>query len=477
MPTLDLDMAYLNISLPVGSSLAETDRVSRIVEGVLRTRPEVKVVSAQIGSQAEDNPQDQGFQATATGPHEAQIFVGLVPKTERKLSNTEVVEEVRKALPRLEGVKIEAVDMQAMFMGAIMTPVEIKVFGKDLARLRGLADEIVLRIAGIPGLRDVTHTLSQAKPEYHIRIDRDRAARFGLTVDAVEAAVQTATVGQVATRYREAGEEFDIRVRFREEFRKTIDQIGQVPILTPLGRSISLDQVAEIDSGTGPVQIRRENQARRVSITGNIQGRDLGSVVSDVKGRIADIERGLPSGTFLEFGGSYQQMREAFIILAGVFALALLLVYMVMASQFESFLHPFIVMFTIPLCIIGVVAGLLIAGRPVNLPAWIGVILLAGVAVNNAIVMIDYMNQLRRSGVEKKEAILQGAVTRMRPVLLTASTTVLGTFPMAFSQTSGAEMRNPLAITLLGGLVATTLLTLFVIPIMYSLFERVSFKK
>jgi HAE1 family hydrophobic/amphiphilic exporter-1 len=148
-----------------------------------------------------------------------------------------------------------------------------------------------------------------------------------------------------------------------------------------------------------------------------------------------------------------------------------------MASQFESFLHPFIVMFTIPLCIIGVVAGLLIAGRPVNLPAWIGVILLAGVAVNNAIVMIDYMNQLRRSGVEKKEAILQGAVTRMRPVLLTASTTVLGTFPMAFSQTSGAEMRNPLAITLLGGLVATTLLTLFVIPIMYSLFERVSFKK
>ena len=477
MPSFDLDMAYLKLTLPVGSSLEESDRVARMIEQVLRAQPEVDVISTQIGSSAEDNPQDQSFSEQTTGPHEGQFFIGLVPKTKRKLSNTEIVEEIRRKLPRLEGVKIEALDMQAMFMGAAVTPVEIKVFGKDLGELRGLADGIVARISDVPGLRDVTHTLAQAKPEYHIHIDRDRAARFGLTVNQVETAVQNATVGQVATRYREKGEEFDIRVRFREEFRTTIAQVGQIPILTPLGRSIALDQVADIGAGTGPVRIQREDQSRRVSITGSILGRDLGGVVKDVKARLADVERGLPAGYFIEIGGSYEQMTDAFLILGGVFALALLLVYMVMASQFESFLHPFIIMFTIPLCVIGVVAGLLIAGRPINLPVGIGLILLAGVAVNNAIVMIDYTNQLRKRGMEKKEAILQGAVTRLRPVLLTALTTVLGTFPMAFSRTAGAELRNPLAITLLGGLTATTILTLFVIPIMYSLFERVSFKK
>jgi len=181
------------------------------------------------------------------------------------------------------------------------------------------------------------------------------------------------------------------------------------------------------------------------------------------------------AGYFLEIGGSYSQMSEAFLILAGVFALAALLVYMVMASQFESFLHPFIIMFTIPLSLIGIVAGLLIAGRPINLPVWIGLILLAGVAVNNAIVMIDYMNQLWRGGLDKKKAIVEGAVTRLRPVLLTALTTILGMLPMALSRSDGSEFRAPMAVTVLGGLTATTFLTLFVIPIIYSMFEKVSF--
>jgi len=477
MPPMDMDMVSLKISLPVGSSLTETDRVAVMIENLIRRLPETKVIMLQVGSPAEDNPQDQGFGGNPTGPHEGQLFVGLVPKNERKRSYVQVIEEIRKKLPKLEGIKIEAVDMQATFFGGVMTPVEIKISGKELTKLRELADRVVSRIKNVPGLRDVTHTLAQAKPEYHIRIDRDRAARFGLMVGQVEMAVQTATLGQVASRYREAGEEFDIRVRFREDFRKTIEEIRQIPIFTPLGRSIYLNQVAEIEAGTGPIQIQRENQARRVSVTGNIAGRDLGSVVKDVKVRIADVERTLPMGYFLEFGGSYKQMTDAFLIIAGAFALAIFLVYMVMASQFESFKHPFVIMFTIPLCLIGIVAGLLIAGRPVNLPVWIGVILLAGVAVNNAIVMIDYTNQLRRGGMETKAAIVLGSATRLRPVLLTALTTILGTIPMAFSRTAGAEMRNPLAITLLGGLTATTFLTLFIIPIVYSIFERVSFRK
>jgi len=477
MPPMDRDMLVLKMTLPVGTSLEESNRIATLAEEIIRKRPEVKIASVQVGSSAEDNAADQGFGGNPTGPHEGQFFIGLVPATERKLSDVQVLEEIRGELPKLEGVKFEGIDMQSTFLGGSAFPVEIKLFGPDLEKLREIADGIVVRIQDVPGLRDVTHTLQQAKPEYHVRIDRDKAARFGLAVAQVETAVQTATLGQVATRYREGGEEFDVRLRFKPEFRDTIAEIGATPLTTPLGRTISLDQVATVERGEGPIQINRENQARRVSVVGNIAGRDLGSVVKDVQARIAGLDAQLPPSYFLEIGGSYQQMTEAFIILAGVFALAVLLVYMVMASQFESFKHPFIIMFTIPLCLIGIVLGLLIAGRPINLPVGIGLILLAGVAVNNAIVMIDYTNQLRRGGMEKKEAILQGAVTRLRPVLLTALTTILGTLPMALSHTSGAEMRNPLAITLLGGLTATTLLTLFVIPIMYSLFEKASFKR
>ncbi len=477
MPSMDYDMALMKVKMPVGTSLAETDRVTTMVENIIREMPEAKIVSASVGSQAEDNPQDTGMGTNPTGPHEALLWVGLVPMTERKISDKQFLEKIRTRLPKLENVKFEAIDMSQSMLGGATVPVEIKIFGKDLQKIRSIADDIVQKIRDVPGLKDVTHTMAQAKPEYHIRIDRDKAARLGLMVSQVAATVQTATLGRIGTRYREEGDEFDIRVRFKDEFRDNIDEIRNIPILTPLNKTVYLGQVAIVERGEGPIQITHENQSRQVSVTGNILGRDLGSVVKDVRARIESVDKTLPAGYFIEFGGSYQQMNEAFAILAGVFLLASLLVYMVMASQFESFLHPLIVMFTIPLCLIGIVAGLLISGRPVNLPVWIGLILLAGVAVNNAIVMIDYMNQLRRRGLEKKEAILQGAVTRLRPVLLTACTTILGTFPMAISRTAGSEMRNPLAISLLGGLVTTTFLTLFIIPIIYSLFERVSFKK
>jgi HAE1 family hydrophobic/amphiphilic exporter-1 len=477
MPAMDRGMLILNVKTPVGTSLEETNRVVSMIEDVIRSRPEVQITSAQVGSSAEENASDQGFGGSPTGPHEAQFFVGLKPVAERKLSDAQVLEEIRKKVPKIEGVRFDATDMAAQMMGGAAAPVEIKLYGKDLEKLREIADGLVARLKDVPGLRDVAHTLSQSKPEYHLKIDRDKASRFGLTVAQVESAVQIATLGQVATRYREAGDEYDVRVRFKDEFRKTIAAVRNIPISTPLGSTVTLDQVADVETGSGPIQITRDNQARRVSVTGNISGRDLGSVVKDVQKRMEGLDRQLPPGYFVEIGGSYSQMTEAFGTLAWVFALALLLVYMVMASQFESFRDPFIIMFTIPLCFIGIVLGLLITGRPVNLPVWIGIILLAGVAVNNAIVMIDYTNQLRREGLDKKEAILRGSVTRLRPVLLTALTTVLGVLPMAVTGGDGSEMRIPLGITLLGGLTTTTFLTLFVIPVMYSVFERVKFGK
>jgi HAE1 family hydrophobic/amphiphilic exporter-1 len=477
MPSQDQDMIILNVKMPVGTSIEETNRVAQMVEEVLVQQPEVKTVSAQIGSAAEEDPSDLAGGFSNSGTHEGIIWVGLVSQTERKDSDLEIMERIRKKLPQLKGVKFEVMDMSQMMMGGSSAPVEIKVFGKDIYQLREVADNIVDRIQDVEGLRDITHTFAQGKPEYHIRINREKASRMGLMVSQIANTIQTASLGKVATRYREGNDEVDIRVRFRKQSRDSLDDIENIPILTSMNRMVRLNQVASISRGEGPIQIDRENQARVVTVLANIAGRDLGSVVKDIKQRIGGVERGLPPGYFIEFGGQFKNMQEAFVIMAAAFALAILLVYMIMASQFESFRHPFVIMFTIPLALFGVIVALLVSGKPISLPVLIGFIMLGGIAVNNGIVMVDYINQLKRRGVEKKEAILQACTVRLRPVLITAFTTILGMLPMALSTSQGSEMRAPMAITVVGGLIATTLLTLFVIPIMYSLLDRVSFKQ
>ncbi len=476
MPSQDQDMIMYKVVMPVGTALEETDRVVSMVENILAEQPEITMISAQIGSQVEQDAGDAASGWSNTGTHEGLLWVGLVKREDRDASDLQILERIRKRLPKLRDVKFEALDMSQMLLGGSQNPVEIKLFGKDLPELKTLADQIVGMISNVEGLRDVTHTMAAGKPEIQIRIDRERAYRLGLSVYQVASTVQTATIGRVASRYREGSEEVDIRLRFQEEYRDSLDEIRGIPILAASARTVYLEQVASVEYAEGPIMIFRENQARRVSVTANIVGRDLGSVVRDIKSRLAGLERNLPSGYFLEYGGAYEQMQDAFIILAGVFALAVLLVYMVMASQFEHFVHPFVIMFTVPFGIIGVILGLLLTGRPLNLPILIGVILLSGIAVNNGIVMIDYINQLRRKGMDDREAVVQGATTRLRAVLLTALTTILASLPMAFSRSSGSEFRAPLGVAIAFGLTATTFLTLFVVPCVYSLVNKISFR-
>jgi len=476
MPVMDQDMLFLKLGLTEGTSLEETNRVSLMVEELARKLPEVNIITTQVGSQAEVNPSDSASEMSASGTHEAILYIGLKKKDLRGRTGTQVLEAIRNGLPKIKGLKFDSLDVSSSFMGGARTPVDIKLFGKDLDLLKTLADRMVERVRDVPGVRDATHSLAAGKPEYHIRLDRVRAAQLGLMVGQVGGTVQAATIGKVATRYRDADEEIDVRVKFQKRYRDSIDEIRTIPLVTAANKTVYVDQIATVESGSGPIKISRENQSRRVSLTANVVGRDLGGVIRDVKARLAGFEKELPQGYFLEYGGAYEQMIDAFKTLLAAFALATLLVYMVMASQFESLLHPFIIMFTIPLGFIGVVVGLFLWGMPVNMPVLIGFILLEGIAVNNGIVMIDYVNQLIRSGVEKREAILQGCATRLRPVLLTALTTILGMLPMAMSKSSGSEMRAPIAVTVLAGLTATTFLTLFIIPIIYSMFEKVSFK-
>ncbi len=477
MPAQDMDMIMLKVRLPVGTALEETDRVVSLVENVMAAMPEITMISAQVGSQVEQDAGDAASGFANAGTHEGLLWVGLVKRDKRTESDKQILERIRRKLPNLRGVKFEAMDMNQQMLGGAAAPVEIKLFGKDLPTLKAQADQIVQLISGVEGIRDLTHTLSSGKPEVQIRIDRERAYRLGLSIYQVANTVQTATLGKVATRYREGSDEIDVRLRFKEQYRDSLDAVRSIPLRTAAGQTIYLEQVADVSTGEGPIMINRENQARRVSVTANISGRDLGGVVRDIKGRLAGFERALPPGYFLEYGGSYEDMQDAFLILAAAFALAILLVYMVMASQFEHFAHPFIIMFTVPLGIIGVILGLFITGRTLSIAVMIGVIMLAGIAVNNGIVMIDYINQLIKRGVDKREAILQGATTRLRAIVLTALTTILGTLPMAFSRSSGSEFRAPMGVAIAFGLTATTLLTLFVLPVIYSLFNKIRFKE
>lgn len=477
MPAQDMDMIMLKVRMPVGTALEETDRVVALVENIMAAMPEITMISAQVGSQVEQDAGDAASGFANAGTHEGLLWVGLVKRDQRKESDKELLERIRRKLPNLRDIKFEALDMNQQMLGGAAAPVEIKLFGKDLPTLKAQADQIVQLISGVEGLRDLTHSLSSGKPEVQIHIDRERAYRLGLSIYQVANTVQTATLGKVATRYREGSDEIDVRLRFKEPYRDSLGEVRGIPLRTAGGQTVYLEQVADVSTGEGPIMINRENQARRVSVTANISGRDLGGVVRDIKGRLAGFERALPPGYFLEYGGSFEDMQEAFLILAGAFTLAILLVYMVMASQFEHFAHPFIIMFTVPLGIVGVILGLFITGRTLSIAVMIGVIMLAGIAVNNGIVMIDYINQLIKRGVDKREAILQGATTRLRAIVLTALTTILGTLPMAFSRSSGSEFRAPMGVSIAFGLTATTLLTLFVLPVIYSLFNKIRFKE
>ncbi len=476
MPAQDMDMILLKVRMPVGTSLEETDRVVRLVEDIMAEMPEIEVISAQVGSSVEQDAGDAASSLSNAGTHEGLLWVGLVDTERREASDKQVLERIRGQLPKLRDVRFEAVDMGQMMLGGAVAPVEIKLFGKDLPALKGQADQVVQLIDGVEGLRDVTHTMAAGKPEIQIKIDRERASRLGLSAYQVSNTVQTATLGRVATRYREGSDEIDVRLRFKKEYRDSLDEVRRIPLRTAAGQTVYLDQVADISSAEGPIKITRENQAREVSVTANIAGRDLGAVVREIKGRLAGFEKALPPGYFLEYGGSYEQMQETFLVLAAAFALAILLIYMVMASQFEHVVHPFIIMFSVPLAIIGVVFGLLITGRTISIAVLVGVMVLAGIAVNNGIVMIDYINQLIKRGVDRRQAILDGATTRLRAVLLTALATVLGTLPMAFSQSRGSEFRAPMGVAIAFGLTATTVLTLFVIPVIYSVVNKIRYK-
>jgi HAE1 family hydrophobic/amphiphilic exporter-1 len=326
------------------------------------------------------------------------------------------------------------------------------------------------RIEDVEHVTDLVSSIKEGKPEFHIVIDKDKAFQYGLTAAQIASSIKTSSLGTICGIFRKGGEETNIMVRLEEEKRNSFQDIMHLSIISPMGFSVPLNQIAHLEAAEGPRKITHEKQLRKVLISASVTGtNDMGGTVKEIQLAVADILDELPSGYFVTFGGAYEEMQEAFLTLAGALLLAIILVYSVMASQFESLKQPFIVMFTMPLAIIGVMIILALTGTTLSVASFVGIIILAGIVVNNGIVLIDHMNRLRLKGMNKLEAILQGGADRIRPVLITAITTMGGMLPMAIAGGEGSELKAPMALTVIGGLLSATFLTLIVIPVIYSL--------
>ncbi|OQA90980.1 MAG: Swarming motility protein SwrC [Elusimicrobia bacterium ADurb.Bin231] len=471
MPKGDNPMMIMNAKMPVGTNLEETDRVIKQIEDDFIKLPEKKFVVSTIGPSAGGVARSaQGMGAADV--NEGMVMARLVDLEDRKRGSEEITEELRKKLPKLEDAKFEFRDMFGMMMSGSGSPVEIKIFGKDLNQLKSYANTVALKIKDVKGVRDIDVSMREGKPELQIRIDRDKASHFGLTVGQIGQTLQISSLGKVATRYRVGGDETDVRVRFKEFDRDSIKDIENITIPTRKGFHVTFPDIASLDYGVGPLRIMRENRVRKVTVTANTTDRAIGKITNDIKKELRDFN--LPSGYFMEHGGSYEQMEETLTTLFLAFLAAVILIYMIMAAQFESFTQPLVILFTVPLSIIGVALGLAAFGMSLSSVAFMGMIILAGVVVNNGIVMIDYVNQLRAKGVDKYEALVQSATTRLRPILITSLSTIIGVIPMALSRSQGWEMRAPIGIAVGSGLLVATILTLFVVPVLYATVDRIA---
>jgi multidrug efflux pump subunit AcrB len=335
-----------------------------------------------------------------------------------------------------------------------------------------LAEEVAAIVRQTPGAKDVRISREPDYPQQNIVIDRERASLLGLSVAQIAKSIQTFINGYQTSIFSDpqTGNQYYITIRAQEKDRDSISDLSHIFVFNPQGRHISLDNVASISPGAGPIQIERKYQQRVIHVTANTFGRDLGSVAADIQAKLDRIQ--MPPNFKINMSGAVESQRESFISLLGALILAVVLVYMVLASQFKSLIDPFIIMFSVPLGIIGVLWALFLTETNLSVTSFMGVIMMAGIVVSNGILLVDYTNRLRGRGLKLEEAVVLAGRTRLRPILMTTLCTILGLIPMAIGLGEGSESNAPMAIAVIGGLSVSTLLTLVFIPTLYTIFER-----
>ena len=375
--------------------------------------------------------------------------------------------ELRAALDRQEGMTYRF-GRPSYF--SFRTPIEVEIRGYNLRLLERLADQLVEQMSRIEGLTDIKASTEGGNPELQITFDRERLATLGLTLGEVAPVVRSKVQGAIATDIQREDRKIDIRMRSQEQYRDSAQDLLQLTVHQSGKTAIPLGAVATVEEVEGPAEIRRSEGERVALVTANLDGGDLGTVSEQIAAALEQMS--LPSGYEWRIGGQRQEMETSFASMRLAILLAIFMVYLVMASQFESLLHPFVILFSVPFALIGLLATLYVTDTTVSIVVLIGAILLAGIVVNNAIILVDYTNQLRREGASKLGALRQAGEVRLRPILMTTATTVLGLLPMALGLGEGSELRSPMALTVIGGLVTSTALTLLIIPAVYSLLDR-----
>lgn len=439
------------VELPTGSRLGISDDAVSLVEKTLSGIKEIKTISSRVE------------------PWSSKVYVKLHPLRQRRRSTIEIIDSLRPKVKEVEdkfpGAFIYFEEPEQVETNEVL----IEIYGYDYDILNDIAASMVGRMQQVKGLTDLKIRWRKGGPEYRIKIDKKKAAMFGLTVEDVSEILHTQMRGLRATLYHAEGKEIEVIGRLRKEDRQTLQQLGRLSISLPDGNRIYLEQIAKFVPDISPGKIWRTNKNRMIQVSANRGRHAFGTAVKKIQKSFKGLK--MPEDYFYRFGENYQKMLENQKQLTFVLFLVLILIYLVLASLFESFRQPLIIMSTVPLAIIGVVLSLMITRSSINIGALMGLVMLGGIVVNNAIIMIDHMNNLRKQGISLVRAVMRGATDRLRPVLMTTSTTILGLLPLALDRSEESALWSPLAITVIGGLTISTLLTLFIVPNIYLFFE------
>jgi HAE1 family hydrophobic/amphiphilic exporter-1 len=457
IPPLSEGEFFYEVNMPEGTSLAATDRVMGEMEEAAAADPAIDYYYSTVGSRLVAG----GLSLNTKAEYLGQLNIVMKNRSDQTAEDA-TAERLRERYSNIPDLDVKF-GRPSYF--SLKTPVEVVLYGDNLEDLRGYSLELAGEMSEIRGLVDVHSSLEAGNPEIQVVFDRERLASLGLDMGVLSETLRNRVQGVVPTRFKQEDRQIDIRIRNQEENRTSIDDVRNLVLPGPNGEPIRLLSVADVHLDRGPAEIHRLQQQRAAVITANLRERSLGAAVRDVEATIKRTPP--PAGITTELAGQNEEMRKSFASLWFAMGLAIFLVYLVMAATFESFVHPFIVLFTIPLGVVGVAAGLLVTGTTITVMVLIGVILLAGIVVNNAIVLIDSVNRLRRAGLDKFDAVVRAGHLRLRPILMTTLTTVVGLIPMGIGWGEGAELRAPLAITVGWGLFFGTLLTLIVIPAVY----------
>ncbi len=469
MPETDEGRLDVDVELPVGTPVERTIEVMQRIEQRVRA-----VLPAAALEHVITSAGPESWWRPAAG-NQGGVQLMMVPASQRELSVWEAAARVRRALVDTPGAEIQVRESSSNILMRLLRGggdrLSVEVWGHDLEVAERLGERVRDLMAAVPGVAGPRVDREEGKLEVMVRVDRGRAAELGLSGADVAETVEHYVLGRVATRYRERGDEYDVRVLLPEAERRTVEQLESLPIIAGDGRRVPLAAVAEIERRQGPASIARENQQRVLRVNAGIEGRDLGAVVADLEVGLARLE--VPEGFAVTLGGEYQEQQEVFAELAIGIVLALFLVYTVMAVQFESLRHPLVIMTAVPFATVGVALALLLTGTTFNMNSFLGAIVLVGIVVNNAIVLVDYVNLMRREqGLGLREALVAGGRRRLRPILMTTLTTVLGMLPLAIGLGEGGEIQAPLARVVVGGLLTSMLVTLVFVPCLYLLVER-----